>query len=311
LLAKLAELVESATAGDPMNRRKWLRGSLRHLCQQLEATGYSVSPMTLRRLLIDQDYSLKANQKTVSESSPGRDLQFRYIRRVKQLFIQSGHPIISVDAKKRELIGNFKNSGRSWRHDAEAVNVHDFPTNATIKATPYGIYDLVHNLGYVYVGTSANTPEFAVEAIGRWWNRKDRPQFEDESKILILCDSGGSNGYRPRNWKLRLQEVLADESGLEVMVCHYPKGTSKWNPIEHRLFSFISLNWAGIPLRSLETMLKLIRGTSTAGGLKVEAALIRRKFLTQIVVSDREMAELHIVRRRIHPQWNYVLKPRI
>lgn len=310
LLELLAELVEAATAGDPMSQRKWLSGSLRHLCQQLETCGYSVSPMTLRRLLLDQDYSLKTNQKTVSETTSGRNLQFRYIRRVKQLFMQSGHPIISVDTKKRELIGNFKNPGRSWLQEAEAVNVHDFPTDTTIKATPYGIYDLVHNLGYVYVGISANTPEFAVEAIGRWWKRKDRPHFLDESKLLILCDSGGSNGYRPRNWKKQLQEVLADDLGIEVMVCHYPKGTSKWNPIEHRLFSFISLNWAGIPLRSLNTMLKLIRGTSTETGLKVEAAVIRRKFLTKVEVSDQEMADLHLVRRRIHPLWNYIIKPR-
>jgi Rhodopirellula transposase DDE domain len=310
LLELLAELVESATAGDPMSPRKWLSGSLRHLCQQLETYGYSLSPMTVRRLLLDQDYSLKTNQKMVSETIVGRDLQFRYIRRVKKLFMQSGHPVISVDAKKRELIGNFKNPGRSWLQEAEEVNVHDFPDDAMTKATPYGIYDLAHNLGYVYVGTSANTPEFAVAAIGRWWQRKDRPHFQDESKLLILCDSGGSNGYRPRNWKKQLQEVLSDAFKIEVMVCHYPKGSSKWNPIEHRLFSFISLNWAGIPLRSLATMLKLIRGTTTQTGLKVEAALIRGKFLTKVKVSDQEMADLHVVRRRVHPQWNYVINPR-
>jgi hypothetical protein len=215
-----------------------------------------------------------------------------------------------VDAKKRELVGNFKNPGRSWRREPERVNVHDFPSDAIAKATAYGIYDVVHNLGYVYIGISANTPEFAVDAIVRWWKRPDRPHFPNESKVLILCDSGGSNGYRPRNWKKQLQVALADVFQIEVMICHYPTGASKWNPVEHRLFSFISLNWAGIPLRSLNTMLKLIRGTITETGLKVKAALIQRDYSTGVKVSDQEMAKLHIVRRSIHPHWNYIIKPR-
>lgn len=310
LLAALNQLLEEATAGNPMNQQKWLRGSLRHLRQQLQAQGFEISLMTLRRLLLAQGYSLQANRKEASQSSLQRDRQFRYIQRVKQLFINAGHPVISVDAKKRELIGNFKNSGRLWRQKAERVNSHDFPSQATVTAIPYGIYDLVHNLGYVYVGISASTPEFAVDAIHRWWQRQDRPHFADESKLLILCDSGGNNGYRLRNWKMQLQLSLVDSRQIEVMVCHYPKGASKWNPIEHRLFSFISLNWAGIPLRTLNTMVRLIRGTTTESGLKVKAAVIRRKYLKKIKVSDEEMANLNLVRRRIHPHWNYIIKPR-
>lgn len=311
LMGALERLLEADTAGDPMSGRKWTRKSLKYLSQRLQEQGHEVSPMTLRRLLLQQEYSLKANQKEVSESAPERDQQFRYIQRVRKLFTLRGHPVISVDAKKRELIGNFKNAGRQWSQTAEQVNVHDFPSEAIAKATPYGVYDVNNNLGYVYVGVSANTPEFAVNAIGRWWQRQDRPLFADESKLLILCDSGGSNSCRARNWKKQLQEEVANAFNVEVMVCHYPKGTSKWNPIEHRLFSFISLNWAGIPLRSLAIMLNLIRGTTTDTGLKVKATLIRRQFATQVEVSDQEMAALNIIRRKVNPRWNYIIKPQI
>jgi hypothetical protein len=179
-----------------------------------------------------------------------------------------------------------------------------------VKATPYGIYDVIHNLGYLYVGISADTPEFAVDAIVCWWQRQDRPKFAQENKLLILCDAGGSNGYRKRNWKKQLQEFLVEPHNIEVMVCHYPTGASKWNPIEHRLFSFISLNWAGIPLRSLRIMLNLIRGTTTSTGLKVYAALIKRHYPTQVKVSDPEMDTLNILKRRVCPHWNYIIKPR-
>jgi len=218
--------------------------------------------------------------------------------------------VISVDTKKKELIGNFKNAGRVWRTQVELVNAHDFPQEGLVKAIPYGIYDLVHNLGYVYVGTSADTAEFAVDAIVRWWQRKDRPEFTQASQLLILCDAGGSNDYRIRNWKKRLQEAFVDRFQIEVMVCHYPTGTSKWNPIEHRLFSFISLNWAGQPLRSLPIMLALIRGTTTQLGLKVKAAVLKKKYRKRVKVSDKEMASLNLVRRKICPHWNYILKPR-
>ena len=263
------------------------------------------------RLLKQQKYSLKANRKSVATTQhPQRDRQFRYIRRVKQLFINAGHPIISVDTKKKELIGNFKNAGQTWNQQPDLVNDHEFPTDAIAKAVPYGIYDLVHNQGCVYVGTSHDTAAFAVAAIVRWFGRKDRPRFADETKILILSDSGGSNGYRVRNWKYQLQQQLADQFNVEVMVCHYPSGASKWNPIEHRLFSFISLNWAGKPLRSLRWMTALIRGTTTSTGLTVKAAQLRGHYPTQVKVSDAQMATMNLTHRRICPQWNYLFQPR-
>jgi len=224
--------------------------------------------------------------------------------------VAAGHPVISIDAKKKELIGNFKNAGRTWRREEEVVNVHDFPSDAEGRAVPYGIYDMIHNLGYVAVGTSADTSEFAVDAICWWWELKDRPTFPDESKLLILCDAGGSNSCRFRLWKKQLQEQLADRLGIEVMVCHYPTGASKWNPIEHRLFSYISLNWAGKPLRSFETMLNYIRGTTTKAGLTVEACLLDREYEKKIKVSNQEMKTLNLHRRRVCPKWNYIIKPR-
>ena len=222
----------------------------------------------------------------------------------------AGCPVISVDTKKKELIGNFKNEGRTWRCETELVNSHDFPNAAEGKASPYGIYDIKHNLGYVYVGISADTAEFAVDAIFNWWQYEDRPRFKNEQKLLILADAGGSNGYRPRLWKKQLQECLADQFGLEIMVCHYPTGASKWNPIEHRLFSYISLNWAGEPLRSFETILGYIQNTTTKTGLKVEAFIIEKEYQRGINVSKTEMATLNLVRRKICPKWNYVIKPR-
>jgi hypothetical protein len=222
----------------------------------------------------------------------------------------AGHPIISVDAKKKELIGNFKNPGRTWGRQAEIVNTYDFPSDALCRATIYGVYDIKHNLGYVSVGTSADTAEFAVEAIGRWWEQPDRPFFPNEDKLLILCDGGGSNGYRLRLWKQQLQERLADRLGIEVMVCHYPTGASKWNPIERRLFSYISLNWAGKPLRSLEILLGYIRDTTTQTGLKVKAFLVNREYKKKIKISNQKMAALNLLRRKVCPNWNYVIKPR-
>jgi hypothetical protein len=267
--------------------------------------------MTVRRLLQDLEYSLQANSKRFTgPPHPDRDRQFRYIRRVTKLFLDAGYPVISTDTKKKELIGSFKNAGRTWCDQPEVVNAHDFPSDALCRAVPFGIYDLTHNLGSVYVGTSADTSEFAVDAIVEWWEQEDRPRFQREDKLLILCDAGGSDGYRPRLWKKQLQERLADRLGIEVMVCHYPTGTSKWNPIEHRLFSYISLNWAGKPLRSLETMLGYIRNTTTETGLKVKAFLLDRKYEKRIKVSDKEMHALNITRRRVCPNWNYQIKPR-
>ena len=307
----LQSVVEDETAGDPCRACKWVRQSLRQLKSTLAGLGILLSHTTIRRLLKHLNYSLKSNRKSVASTQhPQREQQFRYIKRVKQRFIQAGHPVVSVDAKKTELIGNFMNPGKTWRQQAQQVNDHDFPTLATARAVPYGIYDIVHNQGFVYVGTSGNTSDFAVDAIQRWYERADRPEFEDETKLLILCDAGGSNGYRVRNWKRQLQ-YLADCYDMEIMVCHFPTGASKWNPIEHRLFSFISLNWAGQPLRSLTQMTALIRGTSTQTGLKVKASILKGSYPTKVKVSKQEMDSLNLSRRKICPQWNYTIRPRI
>jgi hypothetical protein len=293
-----------------MSEKKWVRRSLRKLSQALRDGGCLASAMTVRRLLREADYSLKANRKESAASHPERDRQFRYIAQVKRLFIEAGYPVISVDMKKKELIGDFKNQGQTWCQEAERVNVHDFRSDAIGLAAPYGIYDLLNNLGYVYVGTSADTAELAVDAIVWWWKSEDRPHFLNEGKLLILCDAGGSNGYRLRLWKRQLQEQLADRLGIEVMICHYPTGTSKWNPIEHRLFSYISMNWAGKPLRTFETLLSYIRNTITETGLRVKATLSRKVYQKRIKISDKEMATLNLTRRKVCPQWNYVIKPR-
>lgn len=302
--------MEEETAGDPCGPCKWVRQSLRHLKAMLVGIGVLISPVSIARLLKQRKYSLKANRKSIARTQhPQRDQQFRYIQRVKRHFIAAGHPVISVDTKKKELIGNFKTAGAIWCQQAERVNDHDFAHDAVARAVPYGIYDLVHNQGYVYVGTSGDTADFAVDAIERWYRRTDRPRFADESKMLILCDAGGANGYRVRNWKLQLQ-LLADCYHLQIMVCHYPSGASKWNPIEHRLFSLISINWAGQPLRSLAKMTALIRGTSTQTGLNVKAALLKGHYPTKVKVSNAQFAELNIAHRKICPQWNYILHPR-
>lgn len=303
--------MEDETGGDPMSTKKWVRSSLRRLSESLDKLGFHVGYVTVGRLLKKLEFSLKANRKRLTgPPHPDRDRQFRYIRRMKKLFMAAGHPVISVDTKKKELIGNFKNSGRTWYREAEEVNVYDFPEDALGRAVPYGIYDIKHNLGYIAVGTSADTSEFAVDAIAWWWGLEDRPTFPDETKLLVLSDAGGSDGCHFRLWKKQIQEQLADRLGIEVMVCHYPTGASKWNPIEHRLFSYISVNWAGKPLRSFETMLGYIRSTTTKAGLEVKAILLNREYKKGIKVSDQDMAALNLHRRRVCPRWNYVIKPR-
>lgn len=294
-----------------MSEQKWVRRSLRKLSRALQRDGFQASAMTVRRLLHEAGYSLKGNQKENTPAHPERERQFRYIARVKQRFLAAGHPVVSIDMKKKELIGDFKNAGQTWCQNAERVNVHDFRSEAVGLAAPYGIYDLRHNMGYVYVGTSADTAELAVDALVWWWESEERPSFPDESMLLILCDAGGSNGYRPRRWKQQLQEQLADRLGIDVMVCHYPTGTSKWNPIEHRLFSHISVNWAGKPLRTFEALLGYIRNTTTETGLQVKATLSHKTYQTGIKVSNKEMTALNLTRRKICPQWNYIIRHRV
>jgi hypothetical protein len=307
----LQKIVEPETAGNPMNDQKWVRSSLRHLSKALGEQGHFVCAKTVGRLLKKLNYSLKANVKRLAGTQhPDRNTQFEYIETQKKQFLANGWPAISIDAKKKELIGNFKNAGQSWCLQAEHVNDHDFKLDAIGKAVPYGIYDLNHNRGYVYVGQSADTAEFAVDIIERWWQEIGQHAFPGVSRLLILCDSGGSNGYRLRLWKVRLQEQLADRLGLEITVCHYPTGASKWNPIEHRLFGPISINWAGKPLRSFETMLALIRGTTTQTGLQVAAFLVEQTYQRGTKITDEIMNSLNLDRHATCPNWNYTLRPR-
>jgi hypothetical protein len=308
----LEEIVVDDVAGDPMSNQKWVRRSLTYLAQQLAKRHFRVGRTTVRRLLRKLEYGLCCNRKSLTgPSHPDRDRQFRYIARLKRLFLAAGLPVISVDTKKKELIGDFLNRGRAWTQKPERVNVHDFSQDAIGRAVPYGIYDLTHNEGYVYVGISYDTPEFAAYAIAQWWANPDRPRFQREDKLLILADAGGSNNCRYWLWKQQIQEQLADQFGIDVMICHYPTGASKWNPIEHRLFSQISRNWAGKPLRSLAAMLSYIRGTVTDTGLTVKAFLVKRTFEKGQKVSDEQRAALNLQRRHICPNWNYVVKPRL
>jgi hypothetical protein len=307
----LLALLVDETGGDPMKKQKWVRLSLDRLSELLAEQGHAIDPKTVRRLLRKLDYSLRANRKRFTgPPHPDRDRQFRYIARQRQRFLKAGWPVISVDAKKKELIGNFKNAGRTWCREAEEVNAYDFRTDASGRATPYGIYLVHQDRGYVYVGVSADTPQFAVDAIAAWWQTHGRRFFPNAPKLLILADSGGSNGCRPRLWKFRLQEQLADAFGLEVTVCHYPRGGSKWNPVEHRLFSFISINWAGKPLRSWIILLGYLEDTTTETGLNVKAFLLPGKYQTGTKVSDPEMQQLRLRRHKTCPSWNYTIKPR-
>ena len=243
-------------------------------------------------------------------SHPDRNEQFEYISAKASRFLGSRQPVVSVDTKKKELIGDFKNGGQAWCQEPEYVNVHDFRQDAIGRAAPYGIYDMIHNRGHVYVGTSSDTPQFAVDAIATWWQDEGSQAFPVGSPLLILADAGGSNGCRPRVWKQQLQEQLSDQYGLVVTICHYPTGCSKWNPIEHRLFSQISINWAGKPLRSVDTMLAYIRGTTTTTGLTVKASLLEGIYEKGQRVSDAEMKKLDLTRHAVCPNWNYTIRPR-
>jgi len=295
-----------------MSEQKWQRSSLRQLADELAQVGHWVSHTTVGRLLREKGYSLKANVKRLAGAAhPDRERQFVYLNRQKQAFLAAGLPVISVDTKKKELIGNFKNHGQVWCQEATAVNDHDFEQDALGKAVPYGIYDLKHNRGYVYVGKSADTPQFAVEMIARWWTTEGKDLYPNANKLLILADAGGSNGCRPRLWKQKLQELLADCIGLEVTVCHYPTGSSKWNPIEHRLFGPISINWAGKPLRTFEFMLACIRGTVTTTGLQVNAFLVEAVYQKGVQVTKATMETLSLEMHAVCPRWNYTIKPRL
>jgi hypothetical protein len=307
----LEGLVAGETAGDPMRAGKWLRSSLRQLSRRLTPLGHRGSPTTVGRVLTALDYSLKANVKRLAGADhPDRDRQFGVIAEQTAAFLAAGLPVISVDTKKKELIGNFKQAGRVWCRTPDAVLVHDFPEDGDGRVVPYGIYDLGRNAGAVYVGRSADTPRFAVDAIAAWWQEHGQAAYPTAEQILILADAGGSNGCHFRMWKHQLQTELADRLGLTVTVGHYPAHCSKWNPIEHRLFSFISLNWAGQPLRSLAAILGWIRGTTTTTGLTVTAQLLDGRYPTGETVSDAEMGRLNLERHAVCPTWNYTICPR-
>jgi hypothetical protein len=307
----LEELLTHEIAGDPMGEQVWVRSSLRTLSQQLRDRGYDVSYGVVRRLLRKQGYALHVNLKTRrGVPSPERDEQFGYIAELRRTFSEAGLPIISVDTKKKELIGNFRQNGRTWSKEAEEVNDYDFTSLAACRAVPYGIYDVTRNRGHVYVGTSGNTPDFAGDAISLWWRDEGQHAYPSASELLILADGGGSNGWRSRGWKCNLQAKLSDRFGLRVTVCHYPTRCSKWNPIEYRLFSQISRNWAGKPLRSLAIMLAYIRGTTTRTGLTVKACMLDGDYPTSRKFTKEEMEQVTIEPHAVCPNWNYTLNPR-
>jgi Rhodopirellula transposase DDE domain len=311
VLTALQRLLDEQTAGSPTGGRQWVRSSMRHLSALLRQQGHDVCPNTVRRLLHQLDYALRANRKRFTGPvHPDRDRQFAYIAGQRRRFAILGQPAVSVDAKKKELIGNFKNPGPVWCREADEVNAHDFRDDARGRATPYGLYDPRRDRGHVYVGLSAGTAAFAVDAISRWWAAAGRLAYPGADELLVLCDAGGCNGCRSRLWKRQIQVGLADRWGLWVTVCHYPRGASKWNPVEHRLFRRISINWAGQPLRTVETLLACIRGTRTDAGWAVRAEVIGREYREGIRVSDREMQALRLRRHTTCPDWNYTIKPR-
>lgn len=308
----MRQLLCEKTAGDPMAKRGlWTDKRLETFSQELSALGIWICPNTVRHLLKKMDYSLHANLKSISgATSPNRDQQFLYIDEVRKKFTRNAWPIISVDTKKKELVGNFKNNGRVWSQKGIDVNDHDFRSQAQGIAISYGIYDTQANHGFVVVGNDHDTPEFAVQAIVHWWINDGQQRYGQVSDLLILADGGGSNGARCRLWKYALQEKLVDPFELRVTVCHYPPGASKWNPIEHRLFSEISKNWAGLPLKDYPTIVQLISQTQTKTGLTVDCVMDTNHYPSGIKVSNQQMQQLNINKHAILPDWNYTLSPR-
>ena len=310
LPAALDKLVDPDSRGDPMTPLRWTSKSLRGLSEQLRSQGHQVSATLVGRLLHEAGYSLQANSKTLEGAQhPDRDAQFRHIHDTVAAALAAGMPVLSVDCKKKELVGQYKNNGRDYRPagDPEKVDVHDFIGEAG-KAIPYGVYDLGANTGWVSVGTDHETAAFAVNTLRSWWTTRGRHAYPDTDRLLITADSGGANGNRRRTWKTELA-AFAAETGLAISVCHLPPGTSKWNKIEHRLFSQITMNWRGRPLTSLETILQLIGATTTATGLTVTATLDTGSYPIGIKISNREMAALPITRDEFHGDWNYTLHP--
>ena len=311
LLADLRSLVEPVTRGDPTARLLYTSRSVRKLTKELNQFGHEVSHTAVCKLLKEMDYRLQANKKTLEGSDHiDRDAQFEYINKKAKSFIRSNQPVISVDTKKKELVGNFRNSGREWRpkSNPEEVKTHDFIDPKLKRAVPYGVYDINSNVGWVTIGTDHDTACFAVNAIRRWWKAMGKKRYPKANRLLITADAGGSNGYRVRLWKIELQK-LANELKLPITVCHMPPGTSKWNKVEHRLFSFISINWRGKPLRTFRTIVQLIASTTTDAGLKVRAELDQNKYATKVKVSKNELAAINLSRHSFHGDWNYTISP--
>ncbi len=312
LPAVLESLIEPSTRGDPESPLRWTCKSTRRLADELTRMGHPVGRMTVASLLHEAGYSLQADRKTREGSShPDRDAQFRYIDRLVRKRLRAEQPTVSVDTKKKELVGDFKNTGREWhpRGQPPEVRMHDFQDKTLGRVIPYGVYDILNDQGWVSVGTNHDTAQFATRSIRGWWARMGCRRFRQADDLLITADGGGSNGSRCRLWKVCLQQ-LADDLGIGLVVCHFPPGTSKWNKIEHRLFSFITQNWRGRPLVSRETVVNLIASTTTRTGLVVKAALDTNQYETAIKVSDAELARLKMIRHRFHGDWNYTINPR-
>jgi hypothetical protein len=310
--AALERIMDENTAGDPMSLLRWTHKSTGRMAEELTRQGHPTSDETVRRRLRDLDYSLQANSKTLEGRSPeGRDAQFRYINAQVKQFLRRHEPVLSVDTKKKERVGNFKNAGVSWRRKGQPrqVNVYDYPYWGLGTAIPYGALDVGGNEGFVNVGMSHDTAEFAVESLRRWWRLLGRKYYPNAKHILLSADGGGSNGSRNRAWKYYLQQ-FSDEFGLEVTTCHYPPGTSKWNKIEHRMFCHITQNWRGRPLTDRLAIVELIGASSTKTGLKIDCALDTRTYEKGIKIGDDEMATLNIEGDDFHPEWNYTIRPR-
>jgi len=308
-MSALGDAVRDETAGDPVTGLRWTHKTTRKLAEQLSRHDFPVSHTTVARLLRQSGYSLRTNRKRLARThEPQRDRQFRLIQRRRRWFLSRGLPVLSVDAKKKELVGDFKNPGRCWRKEARAVLDHDFPSDALGRAVPFGIYDQGRNTGFVVVGTSHETAAFAVAAIRRWWLAEGRRCYPEAKRWLIEADCGGANGNRLWAWKAGLQR-LADEFGVAITVSHYPPGASKWNRIEHRMFNLISGNWQGKPLESFQTVLNYLRTTRSATGFRCRAELDGRKYATKQKVSKEEKARVRVRFYRILPQWNYTIHP--
>jgi len=312
ILQDLNELVAESSRGDPESPLLWTLKSTRTLANELAKKNHTISYVTIAKLLRDSDYSLQSNKKNKEGSDhPDRDQQFKFINALAKKYLKAGDPAISVDTKKKENVGSYKNPGKTWLPKGQPieVNIHDFPDPKNPKAIPYGVYDIGADHGYVSVGIDHDTAEFAVATIRRWWKHLGKKKYPKSKRLLISADAGGSNGYRLKLWKAELQK-FADETGLKITVCHFPPGTSKWNKIEHRLFSFISINWKGKPLTSYKVIVNLIASTKTKTGLKIYAALDDNKYKPRKQVSDQELQALKIMSHKFHGEWNYTIKPR-